>query len=488
MSDLLRIKRGLKANLPELMQGEFGYCTDTEELFIGGINGNVEVGKSTDFVNVRKAPFKAAGDGIANDTTALQNAANSLVNGGTLLIPEGVYLTDGLILTANTTILGYGGTVKGRSGTADVIKLAANCEVYGLKVDGNKIVKTGGRGIAVISSDNCVVDSCTIINCFEQGIEFFNSNKCRFSNNFVDGCAHGVQWWGGDAAISTVRGIFDLTITGNVVKNSGGGGIWGSLGERVTVQGNTVETCGDVGIDLEGCSYCTVTGNTVKNCSFGAFSLFYGSEHCTFTGNNVFQDTTFGPGLKVYGTNVSKYITFANNIFRGKSANYILGTEQGMLTNSVFIGNQIYQEAINQYAILLLDDNKIVVKDNVITLTQGSTAIRNEGGNDCTFDGNIIETLSDSSTLSKSNGAISFFWRSVGQGAQRCNIRDNIIRGFVTSIAEDNWGDTAAYTWIRGNRLKSIVSSGTSPDAYRGLVENNVDILQPLTAVTRTVV
>jgi|GEM_PF-4910591 len=39
--DKIRIRRGLKVNLPDLDEGEFGFCTDTKELFIGSKNGNV---------------------------------------------------------------------------------------------------------------------------------------------------------------------------------------------------------------------------------------------------------------------------------------------------------------------------------------------------------------------------------------------------------------------------------------------------------------
>jgi hypothetical protein len=35
MSNLIKIKRGLKVNLPVLQRGELGYSTDTNELFIG---------------------------------------------------------------------------------------------------------------------------------------------------------------------------------------------------------------------------------------------------------------------------------------------------------------------------------------------------------------------------------------------------------------------------------------------------------------------
>lgn len=38
MANTIRIKRGLKANLPALLAGELGYCNDTQELFIGRLN------------------------------------------------------------------------------------------------------------------------------------------------------------------------------------------------------------------------------------------------------------------------------------------------------------------------------------------------------------------------------------------------------------------------------------------------------------------
>ncbi|MEH7612128.1 phage tail protein, partial [Gottfriedia acidiceleris] len=40
MAQKIQIRRGLKANLPLLDVGEFGFTTDTNELFIGSSNGN----------------------------------------------------------------------------------------------------------------------------------------------------------------------------------------------------------------------------------------------------------------------------------------------------------------------------------------------------------------------------------------------------------------------------------------------------------------
>ena len=44
---LIKIKRGLKANIPPLGVGEPGFCTDTKELFVGSPDGNKLVGEGT---------------------------------------------------------------------------------------------------------------------------------------------------------------------------------------------------------------------------------------------------------------------------------------------------------------------------------------------------------------------------------------------------------------------------------------------------------
>lgn len=45
MAQTVRIKRGLKANLPVLNQGELGFCTDTKEVYVGDGAANVFVGR-----------------------------------------------------------------------------------------------------------------------------------------------------------------------------------------------------------------------------------------------------------------------------------------------------------------------------------------------------------------------------------------------------------------------------------------------------------
>ena len=44
----LQIRRGAKANLPTLSEGELGYCTDTKEVYVGSGRGNTQLAKQTE--------------------------------------------------------------------------------------------------------------------------------------------------------------------------------------------------------------------------------------------------------------------------------------------------------------------------------------------------------------------------------------------------------------------------------------------------------
>jgi hypothetical protein len=39
----IQVRRGAKEHLPQLSSGEIGFAQDSEELFIGGANGNAEI-------------------------------------------------------------------------------------------------------------------------------------------------------------------------------------------------------------------------------------------------------------------------------------------------------------------------------------------------------------------------------------------------------------------------------------------------------------
>jgi hypothetical protein len=114
MGDLLRVKRGQKANLPALMQGEPGFCLDEERLYIGGTNGNVPMPNKKEFdalvVNALFPPYgltPCTGLGVVDETAAIQAMIDyvSTNGGGKVYFPKGTYRVANYLYFKDNVIL-----------------------------------------------------------------------------------------------------------------------------------------------------------------------------------------------------------------------------------------------------------------------------------------------------------------------------------------------------------------------------------------------
>jgi Pectate lyase superfamily protein len=89
--------------------------------------------------------FGAVGDGVANDTAAIQAAivAVNVAGGGELLIPEGTYkVTSSITLYPNVTIFGYAATLAWSGSAAPVLTsststILSGAGIFGLTIDGS---------------------------------------------------------------------------------------------------------------------------------------------------------------------------------------------------------------------------------------------------------------------------------------------------------------------------------------------------------------
>ncbi|MEH7351660.1 hypothetical protein V7155_22890, partial [Gottfriedia acidiceleris] len=106
MAQKIQIRRGLKANLPLLDVGEFGFTTDTNELFIGSSNGNVLFINRNELFSL-VIDLKTLGVKSGNSTFAASNSAilKSLItqypNGEfTFYLPKGEYYFNPIDLTS----------------------------------------------------------------------------------------------------------------------------------------------------------------------------------------------------------------------------------------------------------------------------------------------------------------------------------------------------------------------------------------------------
>jgi len=146
---------------------------------------------------------------------------------------------------------------------------------------------------ADIRIKNCIIDCKSMKDGGASGIvvsfaDGFHIEGCKVTNAF-----QGIQFWGGDSDYNR-GGRFEYLgmctngeIVGCEAHEIWGGGIWGSMGTKITIRDSIVSHCKDVGIDFEGCHDVTASGNTVTDCTNGNLATF---QECN--GTIVFEKNT----------------------------------------------------------------------------------------------------------------------------------------------------------------------------------------------------
>ena len=267
--------------------------------------------------------FGAKGDGVTDDTAAIQFAITAAY-GGSLEIPEGVYLVTALSITDSIHIYGEG-TVrqKPNSGTSAMIVLSGtskNFSFSGITVDGNQqnqAVKNGrsidyaavGTAAAVSS---LIVDGCTFINGCSVDIYIRNDSSRTTRelvqitrNKFLAGYeASGAE----SASYVVIASPVSYLIAHNVVDTLGTPSAKGRSGfvvqdgysqastdrPRGVIASNVFEGVGRGGPDPLGCidlyTYAetvTVAANSINRCYGRGIAVKADAKNVTIFGNTV---------------------------------------------------------------------------------------------------------------------------------------------------------------------------------------------------------
>jgi len=130
----------------------------------------------------------AVGNGVADDTAAVQLAITTLTAGGTVWFPAGTYIVEGVDVASNITLAGDGSAVlKLKANATDGIlniETLTHVTVRGLRFDGNVTNQTIASVpqtreiVDVNDSDYVRVLDCTFINLLENCIDFYLSSNC----------------------------------------------------------------------------------------------------------------------------------------------------------------------------------------------------------------------------------------------------------------------------------------------------------------------
>ena len=271
--------------------------------------------------------FGADPTGVADSTTAIQAAINSLT-AGTILIPVGNFLTGSLTLKTGVSLVGQGPKSKlmVKTGTGDFLvgTSLVNVHLRDFYVDCSNQTSAGGSGMNINGFSDSSVRGVEIYNAGSFGWLMFNAIRSQYIGNTIDTTR---QWDG----MTITTGSSDCVISGNIVRNSydSGIGLTNTLGMSVT--GNVVDrqkisgAWFAPGIDAAGAINAVITGNYVKGNQYGISLLLHPNtgqwpKRVTVTGNTV-ADGQYGimlgyatPSVGPFGA-LQEIVISGNNVF-----------------------------------------------------------------------------------------------------------------------------------------------------------------------------
>ena len=217
--------------------------------------------------------FGAVGDGVTNNTAAIQAAINAVnaAGGGEVSIPAGSYLSGALTLKDKVSIVGVGVTSKFVA-VAGAYNFFTGTSLTNLKLSDFYVDLTAQtsafNGMYITGIQNSEISGVTIYNAAGFGWLIFTSVRCKYLRNTINTTR---QWDG----MTITTGSVDNVIEGNTVFNSYDSGIGFTDTLGTVCVGNYVkrQKVGGVwyapGIDAAGAKNAVITGNYVIGNKFG---------------------------------------------------------------------------------------------------------------------------------------------------------------------------------------------------------------------------
>ena len=310
--------------------------------------------------------FGAVGDGITDDTTAIQAALNV---GGSIYLPKGTYLvTSRLTISNSTTLFGAGmgvSVIKVKSTFSDpsnfVIYVAStsNLKFDSLTVDGNLPANNGQDhllitlGYGTDTASNVLFTNVEIKNASYTGVYLahnasnVNFEACRFYYNGSSGGGNG------NGTGMYLEEAKNVNFTNCFFEQSWQHGAYLNAGENVNVTACTFKDNGrdTVGVGA-GLSYrcyvgsvvgCSMTGNTAEGLGIATSSILSPNNiyNVTVTSNNIHNNLSADREVQLVSV---ENLIFANNTVGmndGTNTSPIGIKLQGIKKNTIILGNTV---------------------------------------------------------------------------------------------------------------------------------------------------
>ncbi|MCH9839233.1 right-handed parallel beta-helix repeat-containing protein [bacterium] len=398
--------------------------------------------KLRDTVSVQD--FGAVGDGVADDTVAIQAAINSITQ-GTVYFPRGTYLTSANVnLKSNVSLQGDNAKITYTASWADygvffIGNNVANIEITGFVFDGlgtfssvpfpnpygggNSVGFTNGQvGIQISNGSTNVKVHHNTFTGLGRGVLFADTTNDEITNNtFLNLGA--VAVYAERVTYSTInnniiRGVLgNLTVAGDtsLASSQFADGVYMYDVQQVTVDDNVIENIIRIGVVLEGASPplnvntgVVVSNNTIKNmnsCRGTEYNAAIWSEggktkDALIIGNTCINTGAVAGTLSAIGI-LGANSTILNNYIKDFNGNGIEISTSGEISGNKIDGNNSGIAAANIPA-----GSTLTIADNKITRskTQGIEFFQSRGT--LFVFGNIIEDNGVTATGIRRSGII----------------------------------------------------------------------------------
>ena len=322
------------------------YATDINynEGAAGAVTRTLE-SKLQETVSVKD--FGAVGDGVTDDTTAIQAAISS--GAGVIVFPPATYIVSPQALTnpdggtgicinvpSNITLSMYGATIKqasGTSGTGGVISnvnAVSNVNIIGGTIDGNESSTTGNmNGILLLNATNCLIQNVSAINTRWIALGFRNpgSPAISYGNNsilncYVNNCLYiGIQCTSPILGLKIIGNTVNYTADNAIDINGNNPSAGNGYGDQIIVSNNST-AYSTTGLFLESVGNSTIDGNNFSQCSVSGIYLNRinsGSFYNVITGNTIESIAGIGIYINNSGTSI-----ISNNLFKTVASSFYL--------------------------------------------------------------------------------------------------------------------------------------------------------------------
>jgi hypothetical protein len=339
-----------------------GYAGTIIEFGVSSVNNKNAI---TPVFNV--LGYGAKGDGVTDDTAAIQNAIDQAPAGGIIWIPSGTFkVTQLIIQNRNNLIITGSGELKGSADQVTVsiygvihIANSSNITIEGINISG---MNSGAddRGIWINDSYNVTIRNNRFSNFGQQALYLWGANNSVEStnhvlDNYIVGNNFGIQtevnaeYWeiSRNKIINNNWGIYgalgNCRIDNNkVIMNGYGIVLNGSLGsnpDHSSISGNQINHNKNIGLMVENLvSGEQIIDNQILSNVGGAWPttgkphslVMINVKDVAFIGNRVDADTSTGSWIHIDGHTECRYIgnTFHGGPFKEISAgsnNYFMG-------------------------------------------------------------------------------------------------------------------------------------------------------------------